>query len=102
EFLSGLKGKAAKVETVAMVNENTEYGTSTGDAIVNALREKKLNLDLRIPYNANSADVSAQVLQLKNANPDAVIFVSYTSDSILFMKTLRSLDYRPPVSSATI
>ena len=51
----------------------------------------------RIAYSANSTDVSAQVLQLKQANPDAVIFVSYTSDSILFMKTMRNLDWKPPV-----
>ena len=37
------------------------------------------------------------MLQLKSGNADAVIFVSYTSDSILFVKTLKSLDYRPPV-----
>jgi branched-chain amino acid transport system substrate-binding protein len=97
EFLSGLKGKGTRIETVAMVNENTEYGTSTGDAIIKAIKEKNLSVDLRIPYNANSADVSSQVLQLKNGNPDAVIFVSYTSDSILFLKTLRNLDYRPVI-----
>jgi len=51
----------------------------------------------QIPYNANSSDVSAQVLQLKDKKPDAVIFVSYTSDTILYMKTLKSLDYLPPV-----
>ena len=97
DFLSKLKTQGTKIDTAAMVNENTEYGTSTGDAIIKAAKEKGLNIDLRIPYSANSADVSAQVLQLKSQSADAVIFVSYTSDSILFMKTLRSLDYRPSI-----
>jgi branched-chain amino acid transport system substrate-binding protein len=97
DFLSGLKGRGIKADKIAMVNENTEYGTSTGDAIIKALKDKGLNLGLRIPYAANSADVSAQVLQLKSEGPDAVIFVSYTSDSILFVKTMRSLDYKPAI-----
>ena len=96
DFLNGLKASRA-VNTVAMVNENTEYGTSTGDAISKALDAKGMKVSLRIAYSANSTDVSAQILQLKQANPDVAIFVSYTSDSILFMKTMRNLDWKPPV-----
>jgi branched-chain amino acid transport system substrate-binding protein len=97
DFLSGLKAHGTTVGKIAIINENTEYGTSTGDAIVKAIKDRGLAVDLRVPYNANSADVSAQILQLKNEGPDAVIFVSYTSDSILFMKTMRNLDYKPAI-----
>ena len=97
DFLVGLKAKGRAVNTVAMVNENTEYGTSTGDAITKALEAKGTKVALRIAYSANSTDVSAQVLQLKQANPDVVIFLSYTSDAILFMKTMRNLDWKPSV-----
>jgi len=97
DFLIDLKGKGTKVDQVAIVNENTEFGTSTGDAIIKALNAKNLKTDLRIPYNANSTDVSSQVLQLKGANPDVVIFISYTSDAILFIKTMHNLGYKPPV-----
>jgi len=51
----------------------------------------------QIPYNANSTDVSGQVLQLKQLQPDAVIFISYTADTILYFKTLKNLDYLPPI-----
>jgi len=37
------------------------------------------------------------VLQLKEKQPDVVIFISYTSDSILYMKTMKNLDYLPPM-----
>ena len=97
DFLAEEKSKGVKVEQVAVVNENTEYGTSTGDAIIQAVKAKGLKVDLRIPYNANSNDVSSQVLQRKNANPDVAIFVSYTSDSILFLKTMHNLNYKPPI-----
>ena len=80
-----------------MVSENTDYGTSVGDSIVEAAKKAGFTVAARIPYNANSSDVSAQVLQLKSLKPDAVIFVSYTSDSILYMKTLKNLEYLPPI-----
>ena len=37
------------------------------------------------------------MLQLKEKNPDVVIFISYTADSILYMKTMKNLDYMPPM-----
>ena len=97
DFLAGLKAKGRAVDSIAIVNENTEYGTSAGDAVTKALDAKGMKVALRIAYSANSTDVSAQVLQLKQANPQAAIFFSYTSDSILFMKTMRNLDWKPPV-----
>ncbi len=96
-FLVEQKSKGAKVDKIAVVNENTEYGTSTGNAIIGAAEAKGLKIGLRIAYNANSSDVSAQVLQLKNENPDVVIFVSYTSDAILFTKTMHTLNWKPAI-----
>ena len=97
DFLGQMQKRGMSVAKIAVVNENTEYGTSTGDAIVKAIGDKGMKVALRIPYNANSTDVSAQVLQLKNEGADAAIFVSYTSDSILFMKTMRNLGWKPPI-----
>ena len=96
-FLDQQKAKGLAVGTFALINENTEYGTSVGDAIVKALTGHGYKVELRIPYAAASTDVSAQVLQLKQANPTVAIFVSYTSDAILFTKTMRTLDWKPAV-----
>lgn len=96
-FLADRKAGGFKINKIAVVNENTEYGTSTGNAIIAAMKAKGMNVDLRIPYNANSSDVSAQVLQLKDANPDCAIFVSYTSDAILFTKTMHTLNWKPGI-----
>ena len=97
DFLDQQKGKGITVSNIALVNENTEYGTSVGDAIVKALSAHGYKVGLRIPYAASSTDVSAQVLQLKQANPEVAIFVSYTSDAILFTKTMRTLDWKPAI-----
>jgi branched-chain amino acid transport system substrate-binding protein len=97
EFLSDMKKAGHKVETVAVINENTDYGTSVGGTVVEQAKSHGFNVVAQIPYNANSTDVSAQVLQLKEKNPDCVIFVSYTADAILYIKTLKNLNYLPPM-----
>ncbi len=94
-FLNDVNKMGHTVKTVAIVNENTEYGTSVGGVIKERMLKEGYDVVAQIPYNANGTDVSAQVLQLKEKDPDVVIFVSYTSDSILYMKTFKSLAYKP-------
>jgi len=97
EFLEDMKKAGRKIDSIAVVNENTDYGTSVGGTIVEQAKKHGFTVAAQIPYNANSTDVSAQVLQLKEKNADCVIFVSYTADAILYMKALKSLNYLPPM-----
>jgi branched-chain amino acid transport system substrate-binding protein len=97
EFLTDLKKSGKKIDTIAVVNENTDYGTSVAASILDAAKAANIKVGAQILYNANSSDVSAEVLQLKTLKPDAVIFVSYTADTILYFKTMRNLDYLPPI-----
>jgi branched-chain amino acid transport system substrate-binding protein len=94
-FLNDMKRAGRKVDSIAIVNENTDYGTSVAGTVKDTATKAGFTVAAQIPYSANSSDVSAQVLQLKEKNPDAVIFISYTADSILYMKTMKTLDYKP-------
>jgi branched-chain amino acid transport system substrate-binding protein len=95
EFLGDLKKAGHPAATLAIVHENTDYGTSVGEAVRDAAKAHGIDVVADIPYNANGADVSPQVLQLKEKDPDAIVFVSYTADAILYMKTMKSLGYKP-------
>jgi branched-chain amino acid transport system substrate-binding protein len=97
DFINDVKKSGFKIDSIAIVNENTDYGTSVAESLLAAAKAANLNVSAHVTYNANSSDVSAQVLQLKSANPDAVIFISYTADSILYFKTMKNLDYLPPM-----
>jgi branched-chain amino acid transport system substrate-binding protein len=99
-FLTDVKAMGQPVKTLGVVYENTDYGTSVSDTVRKAIKENSFELVADIPYNANSPDVSSQVLQLRDKKPDAVIFISYTPDAILYMKTLKQLDYRPTIAIA--
>src|SRR5207248_8539903 len=52
---------------------------------------------LDVAYPSNATDVQSQVLQLKEKKPDVLIMISYTSDAILFAKTMQAQDYKPPM-----
>jgi branched-chain amino acid transport system substrate-binding protein len=95
EFLQDMKAAGAKVDNVALVHDNTEYGTSVASTITSAFKDKGQSIALDIAYAANATDVQSQVLQLKEKKPDVVIMISYTSDAILFAKTMQALDYKP-------
>ncbi len=95
DFLTDLKKAGHPASTIAIVHENTDYGTSVAGTVNSAAKAHGIDVVADISYNANGADVSAQVLQLKEKNPDAIVFIAYTSDSILYMKTMKSLDYLP-------
>jgi len=99
-FLKDMKVKGAKADSIAIVHENTEYGTSVASVVTSVFKANGLNITQDIPYSANTTDVQSQVLQLKDKKPDVLMFVSYTADAILYAKTMKSLDYKPPMMIA--
>src|SRR5215213_9459113 len=100
DFLKDMKASGAKTDNIALVHENTEYGTSVANVITSVFKENGLSIAQDIAYSANTTDVQSQVLQLKDKKPDVVIMISYTSDAILYAKTFQALDYKPPMMIA--
>jgi branched-chain amino acid transport system substrate-binding protein len=99
-FLKDMKASGAKTDNVALVHDNTEYGTSVSGLIASVFKENGQAIALDIAYPPNATDVQSQVLQLKEKKPDVVIMFSYTSDAILYQKTMQQLDYKPPMMIA--
>jgi branched-chain amino acid transport system substrate-binding protein len=97
EFLKDLKSAGHPVASIGLVYENTEYGTSVAASVREAAKEANLPISADISYPAKSADVASQVMELRDRKPDAIVFASYTSDTIRYMKALKTFDYRPPV-----
>jgi branched-chain amino acid transport system substrate-binding protein len=100
DFLKEQKAAGQKVSSIAIVNENTEYGNSVASVIREVFAKEGHNVTQVIPYSANTTDVQPQVLQLKEKNPDVVIFISYTSDAILYAKTMKDLNWKPAIMIA--
>ena len=89
------KKKGVKIETVAITNEDTLFGTDSAK-VQRALAQKygyKLVADFA--YRANSTTLTAEVQKLKAASPDVWLPTSYQSDAILFNRTSKELDWKP-------
>ncbi|MEO6839919.1 MAG: ABC transporter substrate-binding protein [Bradyrhizobium sp.] len=97
DFLQDMKAAGVKTDNVALVHDNTEYGTSVASVITSAFKDKGVSISQDIAYAVNATDVQSQVLQLKEKKPDVVIMIAYTSDAILYQKTMQALDYKPPM-----
>src|SRR3954463_3691000 len=48
-FLKDLKGRGVKVDKIAIVNENTEYGTSIAKVVTEAAKQDGFDISLQIP-----------------------------------------------------
>jgi len=97
DFLTDMKATGAKIDNVALVHDNTEYGTSVANTLTAGFKAKGHPIALDVAYPSNATDLQSQVLQLKEKKPDVLIMISYTSDAILFAKTMQAQDYKPPM-----
>ena len=95
DFLDAMKKKGAKAETLALFHEDTIFGTDSANAQIKLAAERGYKIVSDIKYRANSPSLSAEVQQLKAANADVLMPSSYTTDSILLVKTMAELGYKP-------
>jgi hypothetical protein len=85
--LRRLLGPAA--DRVALVSENTLFGTGAADAEEAEAKKYSYDLALRMPYAANASEVQSEVQKVKAANADVIFQASYLNDALLFMKTYK-------------
>src|SRR3984893_1022432 len=69
QFLNDLKKAGRPINNIAIVNENTDYGTSVAASINEAAKRAGITVAAQIPYNANSTDVSDKSSNSSNCNP---------------------------------
>ena len=95
DFFDGLKTKGAKIETLALFHEDTIYGTDSANTQIALADARGYKIVTDIKYRANSPSLTAEVQQLKAADADVLMPSSYTTDSILLVKTMAELGYKP-------
>ena len=94
QFLGALKQGGGAIDTIALVFEDSDWGRSSASVLRDALTAGFAVADIAYPPNAT--DLSAAVGQLRARNPGAAIFVSHAAEAILFVKTMKTLNYKPP------
>jgi branched-chain amino acid transport system substrate-binding protein len=95
DFFDAMKKKGTKIETLALLHEDTIFGTDSANAQTKLANQFGYKIVADIKYRANSPSLSAEVQQLKAANADVLMPSSYTTDGILLIKTMSELGYKP-------
>jgi ABC-type branched-subunit amino acid transport system substrate-binding protein len=82
---------------VAIFFQNDQFGKDQRDGAVEALKNHNLQSVAEASYVPSDVDVSAQVVALKQANPDAVILGIIPKHAALFVKEAQRLGWKPKV-----
>ncbi|PHK95294.1 amino acid-binding protein [Pseudoroseomonas rhizosphaerae] len=80
---------------VAIIHEDSLYGTTVGRYQAGFAKEQGLNIVETLPYPANIVDMSALILRLQAAKADVVLQTSYQNDTVLFFRQAREANFRP-------
>jgi branched-chain amino acid transport system substrate-binding protein len=96
EFFKDLeKKKGVKPKRIALMNENTLFGSDTTKLEEKFAGEQGFNIVEKVVYPAKSTQLTSEVQRLKAASPDLVMQASYVGDAILSMKTYKELGFAP-------
>jgi branched-chain amino acid transport system substrate-binding protein len=74
---------------VAIIHEDSLYGTTVAGYEKTRAKEKGLNVVEVMPYSKDTVDMSSLILRLKGANVDVVLQTSYVNDSVLFFRQMK-------------
>lgn len=91
DFVAQKIGKKPNEIRVALVHEDSAYGSSISKNVEAEAKAGGVQLVSVIPYNKDAVDLSSVILKLKNDKPDVVIGVSYANDAILFGRQAKEL-----------
>ena len=86
EYLPSIKTDDMK--TVAIIYEDSNYGTGIAEYIKSRIDETGLEIVGMLPYSSKASTLSAEVTKLVSLNPDILIPVGYYSDQNMLAKEL--------------
>jgi branched-chain amino acid transport system substrate-binding protein len=87
--------KLGSPKTIALIYENTDFGTSAGATARAYAPKKGLTVVAEEPYSKGSPDYRSMLTQVKAKSPDLVFMVSYVADAILLMRQAREVGLSP-------
>ena len=95
-FLKDLEKKTGKkIQTVALLYENTEFGSNAGKYLKKYAQEFGYKVVADVSYSANATDLTSEVGALVKSKPDVLMHASYITDAILFTKTFKEMGFAP-------
>jgi branched-chain amino acid transport system substrate-binding protein len=97
EVVAKKLGKKLGDLKVAIVHEDSSYGTTIAEEAKRLADKEGIKIVTTQGYSAGTNDLSSVVINLKKAQPDVLIVVSYLNDAILLARQSEELGFKVPV-----
>lgn len=88
--------KAQNVKTAAVMTLQLPYSLEVRQFLLPALKKQGIDVVVEKAYPPTIKDMTAQLTQVKAKSPDAVLSLSYPSDSVMYMKQAKALGIKAP------
>ena len=94
------KKRGIKIRTAGLTYDNTLFGADSGKIEKELAKKYGIEVVLDLQFKEKSTSLQSEVQRLKAANPDVWMPTAYQTDSILFVRTAKDLDYNPKMIMA--
>ena len=91
-----------KVKSVSIINNVLPFTKEIRSFLDPKLQEKGIAIKTSAEYPPDTKDMTAMLTQIKQANPDAVLALSYPGDSALYAKQAKELGIAAPIQFVAI
>lgn len=87
--------QVAKPETIALIYENSVFGTDTIKIVESWAKNKGVRVVYSESFMPGSVDFKPILSKVKEANPDIIIPVAYLTDAVLLVRQAKELSIQP-------
>ncbi|HEY4745268.1 MAG TPA: ABC transporter substrate-binding protein [Desulfuromonadaceae bacterium] len=94
-ILIDMAAKLGKPKSMAILNENTEFGTSAAKSAKEYAARKGITVVAHEAYAPGFSDYRPTLARIKSLKPDLVFMASYVTDAILLMRQAREAGVTP-------
>jgi branched-chain amino acid transport system substrate-binding protein len=95
DAITTLLAEKIKPKTVAILHENSLFGTTGASSFEKICKEAGYKVVLKEGYEHGGLDFKPVLIRVKQLNPDIIYMVSYTMDGSLLMKQAKELKLTP-------
>ena len=93
--IESLLAEVIKPKTVAILHENSLFGTKGAESFENTSKKLGIKVVLKEGYEARGIDFKPVLVKVKDLNPDIIYMVSYIMDASLLMNQSKELKLAP-------
>ncbi len=88
-------GMDPKEFKIALIYEDSAFGSSVADGTRALAKEHGLNIVLDEGYNAASTDLSSLILKMKQSGANILAPTPYVADALLLFRQMQELNFKP-------